>query len=265
MSTVHSNQATSRGETECDSALITRRIPLEIALMIRVRHVANCIEILDYMEQEHCFIIVMERIENSKDLFDYITEKSGYGGLAESACRDYFRQIVCVILRIHELGVVHRDIKDENILVDMNTNQLKLIDFGAGAFFDAQNAAAADSECLKFSDFHGTRVYSPPEWILQQSYYGDRAAVWSLGVLLFNMIYGDIPWEDDSDIVNCRLYSKKNVSVKNRNSQSASTSAAAAASNGAADVDDLIRKCLHINQHERIKLADILEHAWLAH
>ena len=225
----------------------TRRIPLEIALMIRVRHVKNCIEILDYLEQKSCFIIVMERIESSKDLFDFITEKGNSGlsgGLSETMCREYFRQIVDAIQAIHALGVAHRDIKDENILVDMKTNQLKLIDFGAGAFFSNTNT-------LKFNDFHGTRVYAPPEWILNQCYYGDRAAVWSLGVLLFNMIYGDIPWEEDADIVNCRLYSKKNFNLKSKSDDAALT-----------DVDDLIRKCLHINQSERIKLDEILQHKW---
>lgn len=57
-----------------DEILITRKIPLEIALMIRVRHVDRCIRIIDYLEQKHCFIIVMERLEQSKDLFDYITD-----------------------------------------------------------------------------------------------------------------------------------------------------------------------------------------------
>ena len=227
----------------------TRRIPLEIALMIRVRHVKNCIEILDYLEQKSCFIIVMERLESSKDLFDFITEKSNSslsGGMSETMCREYFRQIVDAIQAIHALGVVHRDIKDENILVDIKTNQLKLIDFGAGAFFSNENK-------LKFNDFHGTRVYAPPEWILNQCYYGDRAAVWSLGVLLFNMIYGDIPWEEDADIVNCRLYSKKNFNLKSKSDDVAAT---------LTNVDDLIRKCLHINQSERIKLDEILQHKW---
>lgn len=259
-----SSVAQADNESEGEVAMITRRIPLEIALMIRVRLVKNCIEILDYLEQDNCFIIVMERIENSKDLFDFITEKNGYGGLNEALCKEYFRQIVIAILAIHELGVVHRDIKDENILVDMNTNQVKLIDFGAGAFFNTSLDNNQHSrEELKFTDFHGTRVYSPPEWILEQCYYGDRAAVWSLGVLLFNMIYGDIPWEEDSDIVNCRLNSKKNISLKKQQQQQQGATTIASASDAAVVVvDDLIRMCLHINQHDRIKLHELLHHKW---
>lgn len=227
--------------------------------MIRVRHTPHCVEILDYLEQRHCFLIVMERLEGAKDLFDLITERSmstqAATGLAEQVCRDYFRQIVEATLAIHELGVVHRDLKDENILVDVATGRLKLIDFGAGAFCRDHVSR------VKFSDFHGTRVYSPPEWILGQCYYGDRAAVWSLGVLLFDMVYGDIPWEEDSDIVNCRLYSKKSFNASRRVNNGEQRVAVSDAASS--HVDDLIRKCLHINQHERIKLEDILKHTWL--
>lgn len=257
------------------AAIRTKRIPLEIALMIRVREVKNCITILDYLEQKNCFIIVMERFESCKDLFDFITEKGG--GLSESLAKEFFKQIVQAILSIHKLGVLHRDIKDENILVDMNTNQLFIIDFGAGAFVDNNN------QNKLFKDFHGTRVYSPPEWILNQSYYGDKAAVWSLGVLLFNMIYGDIPWEEDNDIINCRLYNSKKFFNFNGNAfhphqhhhhhhhhhfspyshpASSSSSTSSAPQSHASDVDDLIKLCLTINDFERIKLDEILQHRW---
>lgn len=186
----------------------------------------------------------MERYENSKDLFDYITDYSLENsiGLNENLAREYFKQIVNVVLSINKLGVLHRDIKDENILIDLSSNQVKLIDFGAGTFVNPSR-----KHQQKLHDFHGTRVYSPPEWIRSQQYYGDRAAVWSLGVLLFNMIYGDIPFEEDFDILNCRLYSKRNIlkfDVLNR------------------DVDDLIKSCLTINEAERIKLDHLLDHKW---
>lgn len=146
-------------------------------------------------------------------------------------------------MRIKKLGVLHRDIKDENILVDLASNQIKLIDFGAGTFIDPSTPKH------NFVDFHGTRVYSPPEWIRHQRYDGDRATVWSLGVLLFNMIYGDVPFEEDADIVHCRLYAKRTPSTHRV------TSSAAA--------DHLIRSCLMIDESERIRLEDILAHPWL--
>ena len=258
--------------------IVTKRIPLEIALMIRVRDCEHCISILDYLEQRSCFIIVMERLERCKDLFDLITEfsvtngssrsdlsmpiaNSSLYGLDEGLARDYFRQIVDATVAILSLGVLHRDIKDENILIDLNTNRVKLIDFGAGTFLN---------ETRNFSDFHGTRVYSPPEWILNKSYYGDRACVWSLGVLLFNMIYGDIPWEEDADIVNCRLFNSKKFNF-NFNTRTTTDSGNCNindindSNNNSMigrDVDDLIRSCLTIDDKKRIKLEDILKHKW---
>lgn len=85
---------TATTTTNPDEILITRKIPLEIALMIRVRHVDNCIRILDYLEQKHCFIIIMERLEQSKDLFDYITDLSlneNTIGLSQQIAREFFK------------------------------------------------------------------------------------------------------------------------------------------------------------------------------
>lgn len=108
-----------------------RTVPIEVCLLRKVANVNGIIHMLDYYDKSETFIIVMERPEQCKDLFDYITEK---GALGEGRSRDFFRQVVETIMAVHKAGVVHRDIKDENILVDLKTDQLKLIDFGSGAF-----------------------------------------------------------------------------------------------------------------------------------
>jgi serine/threonine protein kinase len=94
--------------------------------------VEGCIQMLDYYEKPKSFVLVMERPELCKDLFDVITER---GPLLDSVARELFRKIVLTLKRVHAAGVTHRDIKDENILIDMKTGEPKLIDFGAGAFY----------------------------------------------------------------------------------------------------------------------------------
>jgi serine/threonine protein kinase len=91
-----------------------RSVPLEICLLRKVSSVPGVVRLLDFYERPDSYILIMERPLICKDLFDFITEK---GSLEEGLARRFLRQVVETVVACHQRGVIHRDIKDENILV----------------------------------------------------------------------------------------------------------------------------------------------------
>ncbi|KAK8379522.1 hypothetical protein O3P69_019449 [Scylla paramamosain] len=106
-----------------------RRIPREVALLLRVCQVTHVVKLLDWLERDDSYLLVFERPEPCQDLFDYITERKA---IPEQEARLLFKQVVDIVRECHGAGVIHRDIKDENLLVTHDSKGrtvLKLIDF----------------------------------------------------------------------------------------------------------------------------------------
>ncbi|PAA80908.1 hypothetical protein BOX15_Mlig002559g2, partial [Macrostomum lignano] len=123
-------------------------VPIEIVLLHMCRNVSGIVQPVEYYEGDREWLVVMQRIQKCKDLFDYISTKRY---LDETEAKDLMRQLLHTLTECHEVGVLHRDIKDENLLVNLADGTLRLIDFGSGALL-----READ-----YVDFNGTRVYSP--------------------------------------------------------------------------------------------------------
>ena len=213
-------------------------VPVEVALMQQVTHISGIICLIDYFELPDCFMIVMERMcttstgsDSCKDLYDFISDS---GPIKEDLAKFIFQQIVTTVGQVHEAGVIHRDIKDENILIDTRTYKVKLIDFGCGAKMHNK----------VYTNFAGTRVYAPPEWIKRRRYHADGLTVWSLGILLYSMICGDIPFKTNSQIKKAKVYFREALGLSE-------------------EVKDLICACLTVKTSDRISLAQLAEHPWL--
>ncbi|CAH8450279.1 unnamed protein product [Schistosoma rodhaini] len=215
----------------CWCLLDNQLMPIEVVLLVMCQGLPGIVNLLDAFNFGQSWAIVMDQVSSTTcDMFDYIGER---GMLSESEAAFYFHQLTGILLSCHKVGVLHRDIKDENILINRTTNELVLIDFGSGAFLESR----------LYTDFDGTRVYSPPEWILNNRYHGKQAEVWSLGVLLYDMLCGDIPFVNDKSIIGGKLrYRRDNISEAAKH---------------------LIASCLNMDPSKRPSLLEILQHPWM--
>ena len=228
------------------------KVPQELKFLLDLQRVPGVVKLLDFYEREDSFIFVMEKPVVHMDLFDYITNKTR---LEEDVARSFFKQVVETVTACSQVGIVHRDIKDENLVVDLENLQLTLIDFGSAGFTQTEDykvniiiiiiivlCSHSLSYCLICQKYDGTRVYSPPEWIGEGRYQWEALTVWSLGVLLYDMVVGDVPWQDDEEILTAKMKLPRNLSVPCRR---------------------LLRGCLEVSEDERLTLRQILDHQWL--
>ncbi|XP_064147796.1 maternal embryonic leucine zipper kinase isoform X2 [Loxodonta africana] len=181
------------------------RIKMEIDALKSLRHQHVC-QLYHVLETANKIFMVLEYCPGG-ELFDYIISQDR---LSEEETRVVFRQIVSAVAYVHSQGYAHRDLKPENLLFDEYHN-LKLIDFGLCAKPKGNKDYHLQTCC-------GSLAYAAPELLQGKSYLGSEADVWSMGILLYVLMCGFLPFDDDNVMA---LYKKimvdpkKRISVKN--------------------------------------------------
>ncbi len=141
-------------------------------------------------------------------------------------------QVVSAVSFLHGNGILHRDIKDENIIINENF-ELKLIDFGSAAVYRPGH---------KFTTFYGTLEYCSPEVLEGNPYEGPELEVWSLGILLYILVFGENPFFNAEETIRCQLLPPFEVS---------------------GECLSLIKRVLEKDPKKRLKLDEIERNDWV--
>ena len=176
----------------------------------------------------------MELVEGG-DLLDYINKKRY---LPDEDARGLFRDLVDGLIECHRLRFVHRDLKCENMLLSRNLH-LKISDFGfARRFTDTQ----------KLQTYCGSYAYAAPEIIIGEPYLGRMADIWSIGVILYAMVCGKLPFKDkDAKTLLSDVASKLHFPSRIDD-----------------NCKDLIKGILKFNPKDRLTLDEIKSHPWMS-
>ncbi|XP_072940801.1 uncharacterized protein Nuak isoform X2 [Epargyreus clarus] len=215
-------------ESEADLIRIRR----EVQIMSSVRH-PNIVHIYEVFENSEKMILVMEYCSGG-ELYDYLSQKKV---LQEDEARRLFRQIATAVYYCHIHKICHRDLKLENVLLD-DTGSAKIADFGLSNVF---------KETSLLSTFCGSPLYASPEIVKGTPYIGPEVDCWSLGVLLYTLVYGAMPFDGSNfkrlvrQISNGDYYEPKNPS----------------------SASPLIRDMLTVDPLKRADIAYICDNPWV--
>ena len=208
------------------------RIKSEISIFKQLKH-QNIVKLLSLIETKEKIFIIQEYIKGP-DLFEYIQENH----LTEKESCKIFQQLISTIYYLHNLGIVHRDLKAENILLTENKD-IKIIDFGLSKI--CKNGELLNTRC-------GTLYCSPPEILLGKKYDGKFSDIWSCGVILYFMLCDYLPF---NELNKKELYNKIIKCKYNKISENISNEA-----------KDLISNILVLNPQKRLKIEQIIKHPW---
>ncbi|MBN3315798.1 NUAK1 kinase, partial [Atractosteus spatula] len=204
----------------------------EIEIMSSLRH-PHIISVYEVFENKDKIVIVMEYASKG-ELYDYISERRR---LSERETRHFFRQIVSAVHYCHKNGVVHRDLKLENVLLDENGN-IKVSRLSSVALGRADRL---------LQTFCGSPLYASPEIVNGRPYRGPEVDSWALGVLLYTLVYGTMPFDGGDHKNLIRQISNGEYREPTQSS----------------DARGLIRWMLMVNPERRATVEDIANHWWV--
>ena len=210
------------------------KIKNEITIMKKLRNHKGIVKLLEAFENDKYYFIIMENVIGGS-LLNAINKM---GRLPESLAKNIFRQLMETIKYIHSKGIVHRDIKPDNILLNLNNN-IKLCDFGVSKEI---------KKGLLLLDSCGTPAFLAPEILLDDPYDPFMTDIWSCGVVLYVMVSGFFPFAGINEtqlhenILNGEFHRINNASN---------------------ELMDLINKILELDPKKRINVDEILNHPWL--
>ena len=208
------------------------RVKKEIEILKKLRH-NNIVHLYNVIDTLSNIFLIME-YSNGIELFDYITKNKC---VKESEACYFYQQIISGIEYLGKLNITHRDIKPENLLVS-NDKKIKIVDFGLSNTYK-------NNELLKTAC--GSPFYAAPEMIKGEKYNGNKVDIWSSGIVLYAMVCGYLPFEDND---NQKLYQKiieGNLQFPPFLSDEAK---------------DIISHILNVNPDKRYKIDEIKNHIW---
>ncbi|XP_053621740.1 uncharacterized protein Sik3 isoform X2 [Plodia interpunctella] len=205
----------------------------EIAIMKRLRH-PHIVRLYQVMESSHTIYLVTEYAPNG-EIFDHLVSR---GRMPESEAAHAFAQMVAAVGYCHANGVVHRDLKAENLLLDSNMN-IKLADFGFSNEYSAGSPLAT---------WCGSPPYAAPELFEGRQYDGPRADIWSLGVVLYVLVCGALPFDGGT------LHELRSVVLAGKFRIPYFMSQ---------ECEHLIRHMLVVEPERRLSLRAVARHRWL--
>lgn len=210
-----------------------QKVYREVKIMKLLDH-PNIVKLFEVMETDKTLYLAMEYASGG-EVFDYLV---AHGRMKEKEARAKFRQIVSAVQYCHQKRVVHRDLKAENLLLDKDLN-IKIADFGFSNEFTIG---------CKLDTFCGSPPYAAPELFQGKKYDGPEVDVWSLGVILYTLVSGSLPFDGQ----NLKELRERVLRGKYRIPFYMST-----------DCENLLKRFLMLNPAKRAMLETIMKDKWM--